>query len=137
MRLSAWKVPAIVVACLPLLGMGALGGGGGSTPERNYEGTFVDRDGTRVEAKWITASGDLALTGELGRGTLRVPFDNIKTLEFGAGEARDALTAKVTLHKGSEVELRVRSSLSFSGQTPLGTYQVRARDLKSVEFQPE
>jgi len=38
----------IVLLLLPLLGMGALGGAsGGTTPARNYEGTFIDRDGYR------------------------------------------------------------------------------------------
>ncbi|MGH7803033.1 MAG: hypothetical protein ACREQJ_01695, partial [Candidatus Binatia bacterium] len=60
----------MVALALPLLGMGALGGGGGGAPERNYEAVFVDRDGTKVEAKWVSAGGELALTGELGRGTL-------------------------------------------------------------------
>ncbi|MGH7823007.1 MAG: hypothetical protein ACREQ9_24885, partial [Candidatus Binatia bacterium] len=59
----------LVLFALPLLGMGMLGGGAGGAPERNHEGAFLDRDGTRVEAKWINAGGELALAGELGRGT--------------------------------------------------------------------
>ena len=128
---------AIALLALPLLGMGALGGGGGSAaPERNYSGTFIDRDGTRVEAKWISAGGELALAGERGRGDLRISFDNIKSIEF-SGDSAKALVAKVTLRKGEQVEVKVRGSLAFSGQTKLGLYQIRARDLKAVELQPE
>jgi hypothetical protein len=126
---------SFAIACLaaPLLGMGMLGGAGQTGLERNYEGTFVDRDGTRVDAKWVNAGGELALTGELGRGELRISFDNIKSIMFG-GDASKALVAKVTLRKGETVEMRVRPSLTFSAQTELGHYQIRARDLQTVEF---
>jgi hypothetical protein len=123
---------AIVCLALPLLGMGMLGGGP-TALERNYEGTFVDRDGTKVDAKWINAGGELALAGELGRGDLRISFDNIKTITF-SGDPAKSFVAKVTLRKGDQVEMRVRSSLAFSGQTELGHYQIRARDLQAIEF---
>jgi hypothetical protein len=123
---------AIICLALPLLGMGMLGGGPTSL-ERNYEGTFVDRDGTKVDAKWINAGGELALSGELGRGDLRVSFDNIKSISF-SGDPAKSLVAKITLRKGDQVEMKVRSSLAFSGQTELGHYQIRARDLQAVEF---
>lgn len=135
MRQRTWKAMLVLLA-LPLLGMGALGGGSSPTPERNYRGAFVDRDGMRVEASWVSAGGDLSLSGQLGRGNLKISFDNIKAIEF-SGDGRDALVAKVSLLKGEPVDLKVRSSLTFHGQTPVGLYQVRARDLKSVELQHE
>ena len=124
---------AILALALPLLGMGMLGGGAGGAPERNYEAVFVDRDGTRVEAKWVSAGGELALTGELGRGTLRVPFDDIRNVTF-KGDDKKALVARVELAEGEPVELELRSSLTFTGQTEVGQYRIRARDLQSVEF---
>jgi hypothetical protein len=131
------RAVGIALLALPLLGMGALGGGGGSTAlERNYSGTFVDRDGTRVEAKWINAGGDLALSGELGRGDLRISFDNIQSIEF-SGDSAKGLVAKVSLRKGDKVEVKVRGSLAFSGQTNLGLYHIRARDLKAVELEAQ
>ena len=127
---------AIVCLAAPLLGMGMLGGGGQTALERNYQGTFVDRDGTKVEGKWINAGGELALSGELGRGDLRISFDSIKSVTFSGDPAKN-LVAKVTLRKGEAVDLRVRSSLAFSAQTDLGLYQIRARDLQSVEFRSD
>jgi hypothetical protein len=132
----SWRA-AVALLALPLLGMGAFGGGASGTPERNYQGTFVDLDGTRVDAKWINVGGDLALTGDLGRGNLRVPFDNVKKVEFSSGEGRDGLVAKVSLRKGEQVDLKIRSSVAFAGQTAVGQYRVRARDLKSLELQAE
>lgn len=137
LRASARTVAAFALVAASL-GMGALGGGGagGGAPARNFQGTFVDRDGTKVDAKWITAGGELALAGELGRGDLRVSFDDVKAIDF-AGDPAKGLIARVTLKKGDPVELKVRSSLAFSGQTSVGAYQIRARDLKSVELHGE
>ena len=42
-----WSI-AMVGLMLPLLGMGMLGGGGSGGLDRNYEGTFVDRDYRKV-----------------------------------------------------------------------------------------
>ncbi len=130
-----WRTRSVAILCLtlPLFGMGMLGGGGSPALERNYEGTFVDRDGTKVDAKWINAGGEPALAGELGRGDLRVSFDNIKSIGF-SGDPTKSLVAKVTLRKGDQVEIKVRGTLAFSGQTELGHYQIRARDLQAVEF---
>jgi len=136
MTMEKRKIGLIFLLALPLLGMGALGGGQSTTPERNYHATFVDRDGTRVDAKWVNVGGELAVSGELGRGHLRVSFDNIKNIQF-SGDGRESLIAKVSLKQGEQVDLKVRSSLTFFGQTPVGLYNVRARDLKSVDLQPE
>ncbi len=130
------KLALIFLLALPLLGMGALGGGQSPTPERNYRATFVDRDGTHVEAKWVNVGGELALSGDLGRGQLRVSFDNIKSIQF-SGDGHETLMAKINLKQGDPVDLKVRNSLTFYGQTPVGLYNVRARDLKSVDLQPE
>ncbi len=123
----------VLALALPLLGMGALGGGAGGAPARNYSAVFVDRDGKRVEASWVSAGGDLNLVGELGRGSLSVPFDDIAKVQF-KGDDKKALVAAVDLRKGDPVELEVRSSLTFTGQTAVGQYRIRARDLASVEF---
>ena len=127
---------AIVVLAASTLGMGMLTGGAGGGPARNYKGTFVDRDGVRVDAQWITAGGELALAGELGRGDLRVAFDDIKAIAF-SGDSAKGLVATLTLRKGDPIDLKVRSSLAFSGQTSVGAYVIRARDLKSVELHGE
>jgi hypothetical protein len=47
---------------------------------------------------------------------------------------RDRMRAEVTLREGEPVTLTVRSAMTFYGQVPGGAYQIRARDLRSVEF---
>jgi len=99
----------------------------------DYRVTLTDRDGTRVECSRFTAGGSLQLEGNMGRGYLRIPFANIDRVEF-TGENRDHSQAMVRLKGGDTVTLSVRNSLTFYGHTSLGVYQIRARDLKQIDF---
>jgi len=120
-----------------LLGMGSFGGREPGAPVRDFRATFVDVDGVSVAADHVSCGGDTTLEGDLGRGRLRVPFENIARVDLGREATdRDALRATVTLREGSPVALTVRSSTTFYGQIPSGAYQIRARDLRSVEFGP-
>jgi len=122
---------------LGLLGMGALGGGGreGGLQMRDFHATFTDIDGTRVEVSHTTAGGETSVEGDIGRGRLRVPFDNITRIHLEpAGQDRDHVRAEITLREGEPVTLNVRASTTFYGQTPSGAYQIRARDLRAVDF---
>ena len=127
---------ALLVLALGLMGMGGFGGGRETgLPQREFRATFTDVDGTRVEGTRVTAGGDSNLEGEIGRGRLRVPFDNIERIRFEpAGEDRDRIKAVAVLREGEPVTLLLRSSTTFYGQTPSGAYQIRARDLKSIDF---
>jgi hypothetical protein len=124
------------IASLGLMGMGGFGGGHEEPPARDYRAVLTDVDGTRIEVGRITTGTDASLDGELGRGRLRVPFDNIARITFTpSGTERDRVTAEVTLREGEPVTLGLRSSTTFYGRIPSGAYQIRARDLRSVEFQ--
>jgi hypothetical protein len=116
--------------------MGGFGGNRESAaPARDYRATFTDVDGTRIETDRVTVGGDTSLDGELGRGHLRIPFDNIARVSFKpAGSERDRVLADVQLREGDPLTLTVRSSTTFYGRVPSGAYQIRARDLRSVEF---
>ena len=134
------RAAGLAVMAFGLLGMGALGGSSrdNGVPARDFRATFADVDGTRVEANRVTAGGDASLEGDVGRGRLRVPFDNIVRIALEApGQDRDRVAAQVTLREGEPVRLFVRSSTTFYGQTASGAYQIRARDLRSVEFAPK
>ena len=90
-----------------------------------------------MEVDRLTAGGDTSLEGEIGRGRLRVPFDNVSNIAFEplAGE-RERVRAKIALREREPVVLTVRGSTTFYGQTPGGAYQIRARDLRSIELLP-
>jgi len=118
-----------------LLGMGSFGGREPEAPARDFHASFVDVDGAHIDVNRVTAGGDASLEGELGRGRLRVPFENIARIRFHPSDAqRDRVRAEVQLREGEPVTLSVRSSTTFYGRVPGGAYQIRARDLQSVEF---
>lgn len=118
-----------------LLGMGGLGGGGQAPPTRDYRATFTDVDANRVEVNRVTTGADASIEGDLGRGRLRIPFDNVSRIRFQPVEGeRDRMRAEIQLREGEPVTLSVRSSTTFYGRIPAGAYQIRARDLQSVEF---
>jgi hypothetical protein len=124
-----------VLVCLTplLLGMGTTGGRDMIHPVADFHATLTDTDGTKVEVKRLNIGGDVQLEGDMGRGTLRIAFDNIKSVDF-APDSHDYSRATVHLKSGESVTLRVRSSLMIYGQTNVGLYQIRARDLQSVTF---
>jgi hypothetical protein len=120
---------------LGLLGMGGFGGSRDQgQPVRDFKAALTDVDGIRMEVTALTAGGDVSLEGELGRGRLRVPFDNIARVTFTKGDDRDRVRAEVQLREGAPVTLTVRSSTTFYGKVPGGAYQIRARDLKGIEL---
>jgi hypothetical protein len=128
---------ALVLGCLGLglMGMGGFGGGRDQgLPARDFKAVLTDVDGNRMEVTRVTAGGDVSLEGELGRGRLRVPFDNIARITFKAADERDRVHADVQLREGEPVVLSVRSSTTFYGKVPGGAYQIRARDLKTLEL---
>jgi hypothetical protein len=135
---AVWHALGITALAAGILGMGSLGGGRESgAPVRDFRTTFVDIDGASVSTDHVTCGGGTTLEGDLGRGRLRVPFENIARIDFQRdGTDRDMLRATVTLRDGAPVTLAVRSSTTFYGQLPSGAYQIRARDLRSVEFAP-
>ncbi len=135
---AAARPIVLAAVTLGLMGMGGLGGGRDSgAPARDFHAVFTDVDGTRMEVNRVTAGGDVSLEGDLGRGHLRIAFDNIASLRFQAsGTDRDRMRADVRLREGQPITVLVRSSTTFYGQTPAGAYQIRARDLQSVDFAP-
>jgi hypothetical protein len=131
----ALRLTAGVPVLAGILGMGALGGSHDpGAPVRDVHGRLTDVDGAQVEVTHLTAGGDTTLEGELGRGRLRIPFERIDRIELAPEhDDHDRMRATVTLHDGGPVTLVLRSSTTFYGQLPSGAYQVRARDLRSVD----
>jgi len=124
----------ILLATTPLLlAMGTTGGNDLSNPVRDYHATLTDRDGVKVAVTRMTIGGNVQLEGDMGRGTLHISFDNIRSVDFSP-DAHDYSKATVHLKSGEAVTVRVRNSLMVYGQTDVGAYQVRARDLQNIAF---
>ncbi|HLK10338.1 MAG TPA: hypothetical protein VKW76_03060 [Candidatus Binatia bacterium] len=119
-----------------LLGMGSFGGGDrGVLPPADFHATLTDADGVHIDVSHLTMGGDATLEGDLGRGKMRVPFDTITQIRLEPiGQERDRVRAEVNLRSEQPVVLTLRGSATFYGQTPSGAYQIRARDLRAVDF---
>jgi hypothetical protein len=126
-------LPFVIAAAPLLLGMGSSGGRDVIHPTMDFHATLTDKDGVKVEVNRLNIGGDVQLEGDMGRGTLRVAFDNIKSIELSP-DSHDYSHAAVHLKTGESVTLRVRNSVMFYGQTAVGIYQIRARDLQSINF---
>lgn len=124
-----------VLVCLSplLLGMGTTGGRDVIHPVADFRATLTDTDGTKVQVSRLNIGGDVQLEGNMGRGNLRIAFDSIKSIDF-APDSHDYSRATVHLKNGESVSLRVRNSLMIYGQTNVGLYQIRARDLQDITF---
>ena len=125
----------LLVAARGALAMGITGGRDVAHPVVDFKATFTDRDGITVACTHLNVGGDVQLEGDMGRGTLQIAFENIDRIEFG-DDVRDHRTAIVALKHGESVTLKIRDSLTFYGQTGVGLYQIRARDLQRIDFGP-
>ncbi|MFI5395616.1 MAG: hypothetical protein ACHQ9S_08785 [Candidatus Binatia bacterium] len=125
--------PLLVAVTPLLLGMGSAGGRDVIHPAVDFRATLVDKDGTKVDVNRLNIGGDVQLEGDMGRGNLRVAFENIKSIDFAA-DSHDYSRATLHLKNGEEVTLRVRNSLMIYGQTHVGIYEIRARDLQNITF---
>src|SRR5437870_4018767 len=89
-----------------MLGMGAMGGGSGGMPLRDFRAALTDADDTHVEVNRLTVGGETSLEGDYGRGRLKVGFDQIARITIAAaGADRDKLSAVVTMREGDPVTL--------------------------------
>ncbi len=132
-RLGGALLLLLVAAAPLLLGLGSTGGRDVIHPAVDFRATLVDKDGVSVEVNRLNISGEVQLEGDMGRGNLRIPFDNITSVDF-ASESHDFSKATIHLKNGESATLRVRNSLMIYGQTTVGIYQIRARDLRSITF---
>ena len=125
---------SVLLGTLPMvLGLGTSGGRDVLRPPLDFHATLTDRDGITVDVSRINIGGDVQFEGDMGRGSLRVPFDNIASVDLSADSA-DYSHAIVHLKTGDVVSLRVRNSLMIYGQTGAGVFQIRARDLQRIQF---
>lgn len=125
---------AVLLLSAPLLlGMGMGGSKDVIQPPIDIHAVLTDRGGTQVDLSRFNVGGRVDLEGEMGRGTLRISFEDIRSVEFGQ-EKSNWVPATVQLKRGDEVGLKIRSSLTFYGRTPVGIYDIRARDVARIQF---
>lgn len=130
-------IPIVLVAAL-LMGMGGLGGEPeGTVPEtdENIRARILDRSGVMTELTLFSMDGKVFLTGQRGSGEITVFFKNIRELDFNKVVGEN-IPAKLQLQSGEVLDLEVKKRAVFYGDTGYGAFQIRARDVKKIEFPP-
>ena len=131
--------PAILLTCFFfLLGMGELGGGRAPidkipVPEKNFSAVVIDREGVQSTLQSFSLEGKIFLAGKLGSASIAVPFDKIAEIQF-QGQEGNEMTARVILRDQKTLQIKMEKRSKFFGKTEFGTYQVEAKDLKSIRF---
>jgi hypothetical protein len=126
----------IVLVAALLMGMGGLGGEPeGTVPEtdENIQARVLDRSGVMTELTRFSMDGKVFLTGQRGSGEITVFFKNILELDFNK-VVGEHIPAKLQLQSGEVLDLEVKKRAVFYGDTGYGAFQIRARDVKKIEF---
>ena len=137
--MKRYAAPAVLLACFFfLLGMGELGGGATPTdkiptPKKLFSATILDREGVQTTLQSFSLEGKIFLAGKHGSASVAVPFDKISEIQF-QGQEGSEMGARVILRDQKTVSIKMEKRSKFFGKTDFGTYQVEAKDLKSIRF---
>jgi hypothetical protein len=130
----------ILGSFLWIMGMGNMGGENAVTakipaPEKNYNVRVVDRQDIQTPLTRFSQDGKVFITGRRGDATVAIPFDKIAQIQFSGQEGKE-LQAKILLKDQKGIEVTLDKQLKFFGQADFGTFQIEAKGLKSISFQP-
>ncbi len=128
----------MVVSVCFLLGMGGMGGipvDKVPTPDKNFRARIVDRDGVQTSLFEFSQDGKTFFNGKRGEGIAAVPFEKVTQVQFQTGN-KNAVLAKISLRDQQSVEIMVEKQSKFYGKADFGTFQIEAKDLKSISFLP-
>jgi len=137
--MKKYIAPAIILLCLSfLLGMGELGGGPTPidkipAPEKNYSAGVIDRTGVQTNLQSFSFDGKIFLVGNYGSASVTIPFEKIGEIQFQGTEGNE-MGMRVILRDQKTVQVKVDKRAKFFGKTEFGTYQIEAKDLKSIRF---
>ncbi|KAF0123140.1 MAG: hypothetical protein FD151_442 [bacterium] len=126
---------AFLTGFLLITGMGGLGGtpsGKIPTPEKDFSATLIDKQDVVTKCKQISRDGDVFFLGKKGKGTVTIPFERVKTAEFGNGKG--VVIAVLKLIDGQTIEIEMDKSQRFYGNVNFGTFQIEVSDLKKITF---
>jgi len=126
----------LMMIALPCMGMGGLGGSPeGTVPETDVpiRADLKDRDGISTSLNQFSMNGNTFLDTLRGQGQLTIPFQQIDTVTFS--EVRDEeLKVDVKLKSGNVMTLAIVSDAEFYGSTGYGAFQIKAKDVYSIDF---
>jgi hypothetical protein len=137
--MKKFLAPAVVLASfIFLLGMGELGGGPTPidripAPEKLFSAALLDREGVQTTLQSFSLEGKVFLAGKHGSASIAVPFENIAEIQF-QGQEGSEMNVRVVLRDQKTVQIRMDKRSRFFGKTDFGTYQIEAKDLKTIRL---
>ena len=124
---------AVSVLCM---GMGGLGGQPeGTVPETDVriQADIKDHHGIVTSLNQFSMDGKTYLDAWRGQGKLTIPFQHIDTITFGELKGDD-VKVDAKLKSGAVMTLTIRSRAQFYGSTGFGAFQIKSRDVDSIDF---
>ena len=129
----------VLATFLLLMGMGGMGGpaevGKVPAPEKNFNVRVTDQKGVQTLLSQFSQEGRVFLVGKRGDATVTIPFEKITQIQFETLEGRD-IEAKVSLRGPETADIKLEKQAKFYGKMDVGTFEILAKDLKSVSFLP-
>ena len=126
----------IMVVAMLCMGMGGLGGQPeGTVPEteERIQADVKDRSGITTNLSQFSMDGKTYLDAWRGQGKLTIPFQHIDTITFGELKGSE-VAVEAKLKSGVVMDLTVRSRAQFYGSTGFGAFQIKSRDVDSIDF---
>jgi len=124
---------AVVLSCM---GMGGLGGQPeGTVPETDVDiqADIKDHDGITTSLSQFSMDGKTYLDAWRGQGKLTIPFQELDSLAFGELKGEE-VKVDAKLKSGAVIALSIRSRARFYGSTGFGAFQIKSRDVGSIDF---
>jgi hypothetical protein len=126
----------LLLMAVPLLLAMGMGDSEGPTripeTEDNYKARVVDMEGVSTILSDFSIDGQVFVMGNLGDGTLAVPFDKVKSLQLV--KQGEVMKVHLTLHQEKPVDLTMKPSFKVTGKTKYGNYRINLGKVKQIEL---
>ncbi len=126
----------LMLMAAPLLMAMGMDDGEGPTripqPQANYQARITDMEGVSTTLSNFSIDGQVFVMGNLGDGTLAVPFDKVKSLQLV--KQGEVMKARLTLHQEKPVDLTIKPSFKVTGKTQYGNYRITLGQVKIIEI---
>ena len=124
------SVIIVVVCALAIMGMSGLGPVSPQNgPASSFNARVMDTANNAVEISSVVIDGKVLFQASLGKGKVRIPFENISRITI-----KDK-NACVTLKSSRELcDLKISEISKIYGNTSFGTYQISLKDVAWIEF---
>ncbi len=130
----------IIGASFFLMAMGEMGGTPATpkipSPEKNFAASVVDRQDVQTSLIQFSHDGKIHLAGKMGSAMVTIPFEKISQIRFSLSSHGNDPSATVWLKDQKQIQIQLERRSKFYGQADFGTFQIEAKDLKSIHFQP-